>query len=101
MHGLSVTVQEIKYLVIGGPCRLFTGVGLARACGTGFPAMRIWAVTMSATLAPCALSYLSNLVSNIVQEMAQQTTHTQFWKLQVGAKTGLTVSFFHILEKRP
>ena len=75
MHGLLVIVLVLKYQHIGGPCRLFNGMGLARSCGTGLPAMCTWTTAASAPQAPCVPPFLSNLVSNIVQEMGHMRHH--------------------------
>ena len=86
MHGLLVIALELKYQNLGGPCLLAIGAMGSRACGPGIPTLRACTATTSATHMPCVPSFLSNLVSNMVQEMDLQLTHIQFWKLQVDAR---------------
>ena len=77
MHGLSAIALVLKYLLIGGHCRLFSGVGLARTFGAGVPAVRAWAATAWMVLMGSVPPFLSNLVSNIVLEMGHQRHHTK------------------------
>ena len=80
-HGIIIIVQRVvlQVQIGGGCCLLAIGIEATLTCSTCAvrPILATCTTATSASFTGCVRPFLSNLASNMVQEMAQQVTHTQ------------------------